>query len=119
MALIILWGYTKLSLIFSDLQVSLFVSTKMTKMRASLFVPTPEMYSKTCTKWIGYESVVVPYFLHSLQWLLIRAIPNALVDFYMLRYFLYWRRRGLAKDSKIKALAASKSEVNIIHNETH
>ncbi|KAK7280923.1 hypothetical protein RIF29_08498 [Crotalaria pallida] len=88
-------------------QVPLFVSTKMTRMRASMFVPTPEMYSKACTKWIGYESVVVPYFFHYLQWFLIRAIPDALVDSYLLRYFLYWRKRGLSKDSKIKASGAS------------
>ncbi|KAJ1392878.1 Short-chain dehydrogenase/reductase SDR [Sesbania bispinosa] len=98
-------------------QVPLFVSTKMAKMRASLFVPTPDMYSKTCTRWIGYEKLVVPYFLHSLQWFLIRAIPDAFVDSYMLRYFLYWRKRGLIKDSKIKGLEASNSEANIIQND--
>ncbi|KAL2991273.1 hypothetical protein AAZX31_11G250500 [Glycine max] len=31
-------------------QVPLFVSTKMTKMKTSLFVPTPDMHSKTCTR---------------------------------------------------------------------
>ncbi|XP_061370056.1 very-long-chain 3-oxoacyl-CoA reductase 1-like [Gastrolobium bilobum] len=97
-------------------QVPLFVSTKMTKMRASLFVPTPETYSKTCTRWIGYEKLVMPYFFHSLQWFLIRAIPDAFVDSYMLRYFLYWRRKGLFKDSKTKALAASNSEANLHHS---
>ncbi|TKY47718.1 Very-long-chain 3-oxoacyl-CoA reductase 1 [Spatholobus suberectus] len=98
-------------------QVPLFVSTKMTRMKTSLFVPTPDMYSRTCTRWIGYEKLVVPYFLHSVQGFLIRAIPDAFVDSYMLRYFLYWRGRGLSKDSKIKALAASNSEANIINKD--
>lgn len=90
-----------------NVQVPLFVSTKMTKMRASLFVPTPEIYSQTCTRWIGYEKLVVPYSLHSLQGFLIRAIPDALLDSYTLSYFLYWRKKGLLKDSKIKGLEAS------------
>ncbi|RDX67505.1 Very-long-chain 3-oxoacyl-CoA reductase 1, partial [Mucuna pruriens] len=96
-------------------QVPLFVSTKMTKMKTSLFVPSPDMYSKTCTKWIGYEKVVVPYFLHSVQGFLIRAIPDAFVDSYLMRYFLYWRGRGLFKDSNInKTLAPSKSQANTL-----
>ncbi|WJX33538.1 hypothetical protein P8452_21735 [Trifolium repens] len=81
-------------------QVPLFVSTKMTRMRASIFVPTPEIYSKACTKWIGYEKLVVPYFFHDLQSFLIRAIPDVFLDSYMLHYFLKMRKRGLIKDSK-------------------
>ncbi|KAL1289893.1 hypothetical protein HN51_058271 [Arachis hypogaea] len=80
-------------------QAPLFVSTKMTKMGSSVFVPTAEKYIKSCTRWIGYESVVEPYLLHSLQGFFIRAIPDPLVDSYLLRYFLYWRKRGLLKDS--------------------
>ncbi|XP_058787040.1 very-long-chain 3-oxoacyl-CoA reductase 1-like isoform X1 [Vicia villosa] len=90
-------------------QIPLFVSTKMTRMKASLFVPTPDVYSKTCMKWIGYEKLVVPYFFHSLQSFVIRAIPDVLLDSYMLSYFLYWRKRGLVKDSKIKASANSEA----------
>ncbi|KHN24111.1 Inactive hydroxysteroid dehydrogenase-like protein 1 [Glycine soja] len=100
-------------------QVPLFVSTKMTKMKTSIFVPTPAMYSKTCTRWIGYEKLVEPYFLHSVQGFLIRAIPDSLVDSYMLRYFLYWRGRGLSKDSNIKTSAASNSEEANIINQDH
>ncbi|KAK7306203.1 hypothetical protein VNO77_44129 [Canavalia gladiata] len=96
-------------------QVPLFVSTKMSKMKPSLFVPTPEVYSKACMRWIGYEKQVVPYFLHSVQSFLIGAIPVAYVDSFMLRYFLYWRTRGLSKDSKIKASAPSNSGTNIMH----
>ncbi|CAK8567228.1 unnamed protein product [Lathyrus sativus] len=91
-------------------QVPLFVSTKMTRMKASLFIPTPDVYSKTCMKWIGYEKLVVPYFFHSLQSFVIRAIPDVLLDSYMLSYFLYWRKRGLDKDSQIKG--SSNSEAN-------
>jgi 17beta-estradiol 17-dehydrogenase / very-long-chain 3-oxoacyl-CoA reductase len=83
-----------------NMQVPLFVSTKMTRMRASIFVPTPEIYSKACTKWIGYEKLVVPYFFHDLQSFLIRAIPDVFLDSYMLRYFVNMRKRGLIKDSK-------------------
>lgn len=93
-------------------QVPLFVSTKMTRMKTSLFVPSPETYSKACTRCIGYEKLVVPYFLHSVQGFLIKAIPETFLDSYMLRYFLYWRGRGLSKDTKIKASTASNSETN-------
>lgn len=96
-----------------NIQVPLFVSTKMTRMRASLFVPTPDKYSKACTKWIGYEKLVVPYFFHNLQSFLIRKIPDVLMDSYMLRYFLNRREKGLIDDSQIKGLqASSNSEPN-------
>ncbi|XP_057739716.1 very-long-chain 3-oxoacyl-CoA reductase 1-like [Arachis stenosperma] len=90
-------------------QVPLYVSTKLTKLESSVFVPTPEKYIKSCTRWIGYETVVVPYLLHSLQAFTVRAIPETFVDSYMLRYFLYGRKKGLFKDAKIKALETSKS----------
>ncbi|MED6202290.1 hypothetical protein PIB30_103835 [Stylosanthes scabra] len=91
-------------------QVPLFVSTKLTKMGSSMFVPTPEKYTKSCTRWIGYESVVVPYLLHSLQAFLIRAIPHPFLDSYMLRFCLNWRTKGLLEDAQIiKASEASGS----------
>ncbi|XP_024635530.1 very-long-chain 3-oxoacyl-CoA reductase 1 [Medicago truncatula] len=95
-------------------QAPMFVSTKMTcDMKTSLFVPTPDKYSKACTKWIGYEKLVVPYFFHNLQSFLIRKIPDVLMDSYMLRFFLYRREKGLIDDSQIKGLEAScNSETN-------
>ncbi|ESW35700.1 hypothetical protein PHAVU_001G257400 [Phaseolus vulgaris] len=103
-------------------QVPLFVSTKMTKMKRSVFVPTPELYSKTCTRWIGYEKLVEPYFLHSVQGFLIRAIPHALMDSYMLNYFLYFRARGFSKDSnntkKTLSAASDSEEPNIINQDS-
>ncbi|KAL2332707.1 hypothetical protein Fmac_013920 [Flemingia macrophylla] len=98
-------------------QVPLFVSTKMTKMKSSLFVPTPETYGKSCTSCIGYEKLVVPYFFHSLQAFVIKLIPETFMDSYMLRHFLYFRGRGLSRDSRIKALAASNSEAKITNED--
>ncbi|MED6164548.1 hypothetical protein PIB30_091179, partial [Stylosanthes scabra] len=80
--------------------VPLFVSTKMTKMKSSLFVPTAEKYVKSCTRWIGYESVVVPHLFHSLQAFLIRAFPDSMLDSYLLSAYLDSRKRGIFKDSK-------------------
>ncbi|KAI4356054.1 hypothetical protein L6164_000106 [Bauhinia variegata] len=90
-------------------QFPLFVETKMTKLRASMFVPSPEMYGKACMRWIGYDSMCVPYCLHSIQCLLLKAIPDALLNWYILRSFLSVRKRGLLKDSKVKASASSKA----------
>ncbi|KAG4923135.1 hypothetical protein JHK87_048675 [Glycine soja] len=80
--------------------------------------PLVTLYAAT-KAWIGYEKLVEPYFLHSVQGFLIRAIPDSLVDSYMLRYFLYWRGRGLSKDSNIKTSAASNSEEANIINQDH
>ncbi|CAL5203741.1 unnamed protein product [Lathyrus oleraceus] len=38
-------------------QVPLFVSTKMTRMKASLFVPTPDVYSKTCASMLNFSKL--------------------------------------------------------------
>ncbi|MED6220440.1 hypothetical protein PIB30_044854 [Stylosanthes scabra] len=89
-------------------QVPLFVSTKMTKMRSSLFVPTAQKYATSCTRWIGYESVVVPHLLHSLQAFVIRSFPDSFLDAYILSDHLKIRKREIFKDSKTnKNLEAS------------
>ncbi|KAK7387555.1 hypothetical protein VNO78_28442 [Psophocarpus tetragonolobus] len=100
-------------------QVPLFVSTKMSKMKTSVFVPTAEKYSKTCRRWIGYEKVVQPYYLHSVQGFFIRSIPDAFVDSYLLRYFLYWRRRGQSKYSNINPLPSPNSFSQHPHSTTN
>ncbi|XP_028779037.1 very-long-chain 3-oxoacyl-CoA reductase 1 [Neltuma alba] len=85
-------------------QVPMFVATKMVKLKTSLFIPTAKDYSKGCIRWFGYkESICVPYLFHSIQCLLIRMVPDSLVDWYLMRQHLYLRKRGLAKYSKLKA----------------
>ncbi|KAK4265023.1 hypothetical protein QN277_026128 [Acacia crassicarpa] len=84
-------------------QVPMFVATKMVKLKTSLFIPTANDYSKSCMRWFGYkESICVPYIFHSLQCLLLRMVPDSLLNWYLMRQHLYLRKRGLAKYSKLK-----------------
>ncbi|KAF8390563.1 hypothetical protein HHK36_025090 [Tetracentron sinense] len=81
-------------------QTPLLVATKMTKIkRSSFFTPSPEAYSRASVRWIGYESLCVPYWPHSIHWIMMRALPDALVNRGLLHYFLGMRKRGQLKDS--------------------
>ncbi|RVW72649.1 Very-long-chain 3-oxoacyl-CoA reductase 1 [Vitis vinifera] len=90
-------------------QIPLLVATKMTSIkRPSFFVPSPEMFSRASIRWIGYEHICVPYWKHSVQWCLTNVLPDALLDWCLLWYFLGVRRRGLVKDME----ATEKKEKN-------
>ncbi|KAL5762262.1 hypothetical protein ACOSP7_018526 [Xanthoceras sorbifolium] len=81
-------------------QIPLFVATKMTKFkRSTFFIPSPKMYSKASIRWIGYEHLCLPYWTHSLQWSLLGAFPDSLLNWYIFQYFLGQRKKGLMKDS--------------------
>ncbi|KAJ4974583.1 hypothetical protein NE237_007757 [Protea cynaroides] len=81
----------KLNGIDVQCQVPLLVATKMSKVkRSSLFTPSPEEYSKASIQWIGYEHTCVPYWPHSIQMTLIRALPEAVVDWFIFPTFS-WR----------------------------
>ncbi|KAG5520727.1 hypothetical protein RHGRI_033340 [Rhododendron griersonianum] len=82
-------------------QIPLLVATKMTSIRrSSFFIPSPETYSKASLRAIGYDQISVPYWTHSLQWCLIRALPDAVVDWSLFWYFSGMRKRGLEKLQK-------------------
>lgn len=84
-------------------QFPLFVATRMIETaikRSSLFIPSPETYSKASLRAIGYEQSSVPYWPHSVQWCLMRALPDALVDWCLFSYFSGMRKRGLEKQRK-------------------
>ncbi|KAJ8615620.1 hypothetical protein MRB53_034992 [Persea americana] len=74
-------------------QVPLFVATKLLPMTLSSFLaPTPEVYSKACLRWIGYEPVCLPYWLHSFQGSLVHAMPKGFLGWVALNYCLYLRK---------------------------
>ncbi|KAH7834429.1 hypothetical protein Vadar_024399 [Vaccinium darrowii] len=71
-------------------QFPLLVATKMISTiveRSSLFIPSPETYSKASLRAIGYEQSSVPYWPHALQWCILRALPDALVDWFIFWYY--------------------------------
>jgi 17beta-estradiol 17-dehydrogenase / very-long-chain 3-oxoacyl-CoA reductase len=79
-------------------QVPMLVATKMTYIeRSSLFIPSPEMYSKASLRAIGYEQSSMPYWPHSLQTWLLRALPDALVDWCPFWYFSRVKKTDLEK----------------------
>lgn len=79
--------------IFSFIQIPMFVATKMLPQIpfSSFFIPTPEVYSKACLRWIGYEPLCIPYWIHSLEVALIHAIPKAFMGWISLQYVLHLR----------------------------
>lgn len=82
-------------------QIPLLVATKMASIkRSSFFIPSPETYSKASLRAIGYEQISIPYWPHSLQCCLIRALPDVVQDCCLLRYFLGMRQRGLKKQQQ-------------------
>ncbi|KAL6193218.1 hypothetical protein ACLB2K_034302 [Fragaria x ananassa] len=83
-------------------QVPRFVATEMTKdLKKSvplMMVPT-ERFRKASIRWIGYEHLCNPYWLHSVQGFIVHAAPDALVN-----AITFWicsgiRKRGQMKDS--------------------
>ncbi|XP_043705853.1 very-long-chain 3-oxoacyl-CoA reductase 1-like [Telopea speciosissima] len=80
-------------------QVPLLVATKMIRIKkTNLFTPSPEKYSKASIRWIGYDHTCVPYWPHSIQTILIRALPESLVDWIYFRYHLNMRKKGQHRD---------------------
>jgi len=62
-----------------DVQVQnpFFVSTKMTKQRASLTVPSPDAFVRSAVRFIGQpEAQVLPYFPHAVQAWLYTFLPE-------------------------------------------
>lgn len=81
-------------------QVPLFVATKMTKFKKSLFlIASPEMYAKASIRCIGYEHLSMPLCSHSVQRFIVDALPNALLDWCTYHFFLRLRRKRLEKES--------------------
>lgn len=77
----------------SLLQVPLFVATKILPLALSTFLaPTPEVYSKSCLRWIGYEPICLPYWLHSLQGALVHAMPKEFLGWLALKCCLHLRK---------------------------
>uniref|UniRef100_A0A5B7C6Z1 Uncharacterized protein n=2 Tax=Davidia involucrata TaxID=16924 RepID=A0A5B7C6Z1_DAVIN len=75
----------------------LFIATKMTAIeRSSFFIPSPETYSKASLRVIGYEQVCMPYWPHYVQWCILSALPDALVDWCLLQVFLGRATQGFS-----------------------
>ncbi|KAM6589492.1 hypothetical protein CsatA_012097 [Cannabis sativa] len=85
-------------------QIPVFVATKMTKLKeSSIFIASPETYSKASVRSIGYEQICTPYWAHSLQWFIANALPDTLLNWGILSYFVAVNKVAKLKESKKKA----------------
>ncbi|KAK9191748.1 hypothetical protein WN943_020363 [Citrus x changshan-huyou] len=51
----------------------------MTKFkRSTFFTPSAETYSKASIRWIGYDHLYLPCWLHALQWFILQALTDAM-----------------------------------------
>lgn len=97
------WENLILEFLFLSYQIPEFVKTKMLPFRfSSFFIPTPEVYSRACLRWIGYEPVCYPYWRHSLQRTLAQAMPKEFLDWAALQLVLHLRERENSKSQKKK-----------------
>lgn len=83
-------------------QVPLFVATKLAKLRASLFTPSPAAYARAAVAAIGYDVLVSPFWLHSLQMYIFGCFPEWLVAYGAKSMHEGIRKRGLKKDAAKK-----------------
>ncbi|EEF47584.1 very-long-chain 3-oxoacyl-CoA reductase 1 [Ricinus communis] len=80
-------------------QIPLFVATKMTRIKKSnLIIASPKMYAKASIRWIGYEKLCTPFWSHSVQWLILKALPEELLDRSLFRHYIGLRKKGMEKE---------------------
>ncbi|OAY32453.1 hypothetical protein MANES_13G018800v8 [Manihot esculenta] len=81
-------------------QIPLLVATKMTRLKKpNLLVASPEIYAKASIRWIGYEKLCSPFWSHSVQWFILQALPDALLNRFLFQYYLGLRNKGLKKEA--------------------
>ena len=91
-----------------QVQVPLYVATKLAKMRKSFTTPTPKEYVAMAMRWVGYSDCVVsPFFVHAIVSWLFDVLPESIVASVIMSMHAATRKRGLKKDAK---KAAEKQE---------
>ncbi|KAM5568042.1 very-long-chain 3-oxoacyl-CoA reductase 1-like [Rosa sericea] len=91
-------------------QVPVFVATRLAKIKeSSLFIPSPETFSKSSIRWIGYDNVCTPYWSHSVMGFVARALPHALLTATIFHYFLGNRKRGQLNELQKKNILQRQS----------
>lgn len=83
-------------------QIPLYVATKMSPVKGdSPFIPSPEEYVKAAIRCIGYEPRCVPYWRHSIQWVLASLMPDSALNLWRLQV-------GIRKRNEMRALLEQK-----------
>jgi 17beta-estradiol 17-dehydrogenase / very-long-chain 3-oxoacyl-CoA reductase len=86
------------------MQIPMYVATNMIRgLKAPLFlIPSPEMYSKASIRWIGYEHVCIPYWIHSVQRFILRGLPGPLLDWCSELVLNIFRKERIKKMKTVK-----------------
>ncbi|XP_031480011.1 very-long-chain 3-oxoacyl-CoA reductase 1-like [Nymphaea colorata] len=81
-------------------QAPFFVATKLSAVKASLFVPTADDYAERCLRWIGNhdQSVCSPHWAHSILWLAVGLLPEALLNLVVFRVMLRRQEKKKKKE---------------------
>ncbi|XP_078447516.1 very-long-chain 3-oxoacyl-CoA reductase 1-like [Wolffia australiana] len=89
--------------IFIQCQVPSYVVTNLTPgLKPSFFIPTPSQYARSAVRCIGYESQLIPYWSHFLEYALYKLCPaEFILDKLVLKASLRIRMRS-AKRAKEK-----------------
>jgi 17beta-estradiol 17-dehydrogenase / very-long-chain 3-oxoacyl-CoA reductase len=80
-----------------QVQNPLYVTSKLSKMRKSLTVPTPAAYARCAVNAIGFESQTSPFFLHAAQLWLMDLLPTSLLNSQVMAMHKSIRKRAMKK----------------------
>lgn len=84
-------------------QIPLFVATKLAKIRkASLTVASPSGYARAAVAAIGFETVVSPFWSHSLQMWALQTLPEWIGTAITMSMHQGIRKKGMKKEAADK-----------------
>lgn len=94
-----------------QLQVPMFVATKMSKIRKPrIDAPSPEAYAKASIRHIGYESVVTPWWSHKIMWFLADVLSPPVLEAFRLKQSSKIREKALKKKGAEQQAPSSKED---------
>lgn len=83
-----------------------FVASKMSKMRPSMTVPTPEAFAKSAVNKIGNVECTNGFFWHDVTQGILNVLPAGLLKDQLHKMHLSIRKRAIKKKARVAAEAA-------------
>mmetsp|Transcript_25733 Transcript_25733/g.38013 ORF Transcript_25733/g.38013 Transcript_25733/m.38013 type:complete len:329 (-) Transcript_25733:164-1150(-) len=81
-------------------QTPFYVASKLSKLRKSFTVPTPEAYAKLGLRWVGHgDPVVSPFWFHAVQGWVLECLPVFVVEKALMSMHMSIRKRGMKKEA--------------------
>ncbi|KAI9021905.1 putative estradiol 17-beta-dehydrogenase [Hyaloraphidium curvatum] len=101
--------YGPKGIIFQSVLPSM-VASKLSKVRPSLMVPTPQQYVSSALRTVGNDGKTFGYWSHSLQNAVLEALPSSWATGYLFDMHAGIRKRALRKMEKVKAAGEGKAD---------